>query len=83
MTRCVKRCLKKTIRNAKLTYEELLTVVVDIECVLNSRPLTFVQSEDMEEPLTLSHLMLGRRILSIPDDIVVDEEKETEIEVLS
>ncbi len=36
LIRCVKRCLKKTIRNARLTYEELLTVLIDIECVLNS-----------------------------------------------
>ena len=83
LIRCVKRCLKKILRNARLTYEELLTVVVDIECVLNSRPLTFVHSEDMEEPLTPSHLMLGRRIRSIPDDIVIEEEKENEVVILS
>ena len=75
LIRCVKRCLKKILRNARLTYEELLTVIVDIESVLNSRPLTFVHSEDMEEPLTPSHLMLGRRIRSIPDDIVIEEKK--------
>ena len=33
MIRCVKRCLKKILNNAKLTYEELLTAVVEIECV--------------------------------------------------
>ncbi len=37
----------------------------------------------MEEPLTPSHLMLGRRILSMPDDIVIGEEKESEVELLS
>ena len=83
LIRCVKRCLKKILRNTRLTYEELLTVVVDIECVLNSRPLTFVHSEDMEEPLTPSHLMLGRRIRSIPDDIVIEEEKENKVVILS
>ena len=85
LIRCVKRCLKKILRNARLTYEELLTVVVDIECVLNSRarPLTFVHSEDMEEPLTPSHLMLGRRIRSISDDIVIEEEKKNEVVILS
>ena len=40
-------------------------------------------SEDMEEPLTPSHLMLGRRIRSIPDDIVIEEEKENEVVILS
>ena len=37
LVRCVKRCLKKILKNAKLTYEELLTVVVVIECVLVNR----------------------------------------------
>ena len=32
--------------------------------VLNSRPLTVVSAEDVEEPLTPSHLIVGRRIMS-------------------
>ena len=31
----VKRCLKKTIGQAKLSYDELLTAVVEVEMVLN------------------------------------------------
>ena len=73
----MKRCLKKILKNAKLTYEELLTVVVKIECVLNSRPLTYVSSEDTEEPLTSSHLLTGRRLLSLPDKFAVTEEEST------
>ena len=83
MVRCVKRCLKKILKNAKLTYEELLTVVVEIECVLNSRPLTYVSSEDRVEPLTPSHLLTGRRLLSIPDESIVAEEESSEVEILT
>ena len=39
MVRCVKRCLKKVLSNARLTYEELLTLLIQIEDVLNCRPL--------------------------------------------
>ena len=49
--RCVQRCLKNILKNAKLTYEELLTVVVETECVLNFKSLTYVSSEDRVEPL--------------------------------
>ena len=31
MVRCVKRCLKKVLGNARLTFDELLTTVVEIE----------------------------------------------------
>jgi len=34
---------------ARLTYDELLTALVEVEMVLNSRPLTFVSAEDLEE----------------------------------
>ena len=62
-----KRCLRKTLRNAKLNYDELHTVLVEVEGTLNSRPLTHVSSDDPEEPLTPSHMMYGRRILSLPE----------------
>ena len=35
LARSVKRCLKKTIGGAILTYKELLTVVVEVESILN------------------------------------------------
>ena len=83
MTRCVRRCLKKILKNAKLTYDELLTAVVEVECVLNSRPLTYVSSDDTEEPLTPSHRLTGRRVLSIPDEVATAEEDETDVELLT
>ena len=72
LVKSVKRCLRKTIGGAKLTYEELLTVVIEAEMILNSRPLSYVSTEDLEEPLTPSHLLCGRRLLSLPDDNTSD-----------
>ena len=66
MVRSMKRCLKKIIGKATLSYDELLTVVTELEMVLNSRPLSYLSSEDIEEPLTPSHLLIGRRVLSLP-----------------
>ena len=67
MIKSAKRCLKKSVGRASLTYDELLTLVTEIEAVLNSRPLTYVSTDDLEEPLTPSHLLLGYRVLSLPD----------------
>ena len=55
MIRSMKHCLKKTIGGAMLTYEELLTVITETEMILNARPLSYVTSVDVEEPLTPSH----------------------------
>ena len=66
MVQEVKRCLRKTLRNAKLDYDELYTVLVEIESTLNSRPLTYVSSDELDEPKTPSHLVVGRRVNSIP-----------------
>ena len=63
----MKRCLRKSIGKARLTLDELTTVVVQVEAILNSRPISYVSSEDLEEPLTPSHLLTGYRLLCLPD----------------
>jgi hypothetical protein len=40
MVQSVKRCLRKTLGNARLTLDELNTVLVKVEGTLNARPLT-------------------------------------------
>ena len=59
MVKSVKWCIKKIIRGARLTYEELLTVIIEAEMILNARPLSYVTYAEDEEPLTPSHLMAG------------------------
>ena len=69
-----KRCLKKVIGSARLSYDELLTVIVEVEAILNSRPLSYVSSEDLDEPLTPSHLLTGHRLISLPDPLISSED---------
>lgn len=67
LIRSVKLALRKTLKRSTLSREELETVIVEIEGVLNSRPLTYVFSDLREPvPLTPAHLLLGRRINSLP-----------------
>ena len=69
MVRSTKRCLKKLIGRAHFSLDELTTALAEIEAVLNSRPLSYISSDDMEEPITPSHLIIGRRILNLPDNL--------------
>ena len=64
MNQMIKNALRKSLKRARLTYEELETVVTEIEAVINSRPLSYVCNEDLIEPLTPSHLMYARRLMS-------------------
>jgi hypothetical protein len=45
----------------------ITTTVIEVEAILNSRPLSYVTVDDVEEPLTPSHLLHGRRLLNLPD----------------
>ena len=47
---------------ALLTFEELRTVIYEIECTLNSRPLTYVDEDFDNNILTPNHLIDGRNI---------------------
>ena len=69
MVRSVKRSLKKCIGRASLTHDELSTLLVEVESVVNSRPLTYVfdDSEGINYSLSPSHLIYGRKVANIPN----------------
>ena len=67
LIRVVKLSLKKCVGSANLSYDELHTVITEIESVMNSRPLTYLYPEEIEEPLTPSHLVYGRRLASLTE----------------
>ena len=71
MVRSVKRCLKKSLGRTSLTFEELETILIEIEATLNSRPLTYIydEQEGVSYPLTPSCLINGRRIPTTPNDV--------------
>ena len=69
MVQSTKWCLRKMVGHASLTHDKLLTTVTEIEFIVNSRPLSCVSTGDTEEPLTPSHLLIGRRVLSLPDHL--------------
>ena len=68
LVRSIKTPLKKVIGTAKLDYEEMMTVLVEIEGIINTRPLTYLYEDDVSEPLTPSHLLTGRNLADDPSE---------------
>ena len=70
MVKMVKQALKKTLGRSTLSYDEMNTVLVEVERVINSRPITYIY-DDREATcivyaLTPSRLINGRSISTIP-----------------
>ena len=70
MIRSTKRCLKKIIGQAMLSYSELCTLLVEVEAVINARPITYVtdDSDGIAYPLTPSQLINGRNLQVLPNE---------------
>ncbi|GFV68112.1 integrase catalytic domain-containing protein [Trichonephila clavipes] len=57
---------KREAGNSRFTYEEFLTIMTQIEGILNSRPLTPLSTDiDDLSVLTPAHFLIGRPITSI------------------
>lgn len=60
--------LKRITKDAKLTFEELSTLLAQIEACLNSRPLTPITSDPNDmTALTPGHFLIGDSLLAPPD----------------
>ena len=64
----VKRSLRKILFRSTVNYEELVTIVTEIEGIINCRPLAYIFNDNTEEVVTPSHLICGRRLLSKPSN---------------
>ncbi|CAB4020302.1 Hypothetical predicted protein, partial [Paramuricea clavata] len=69
LVRSVKRPLKHVVGRSTLTYDELHTILVEIEAIVNACPLAYVYDDEESnyEPLTPSNLIYGRRITTSPN----------------
>lgn len=64
----VKFHLKRVLGNTILTIEDFLTITVQIEGILNSRPISSMSSDPNDlSPLTPAHFLLGRPSSAIPE----------------
>ena len=69
LVRSVKTPLKKVLGRATLNFEQLRTLIVEIESVINARPITYVYDDtnSISYPLTPSDLVYGRRVTLTPN----------------
>lgn len=68
-----KHHLRRVLGSAHLTYEEMYTVLCQIEGILNSRPLTPLSSDPSDlTALTPFHFLIGRSLSVLPHPPLTD-----------
>lgn len=70
----VKHHLRRIIGDTTLTYEEMSTLLCQVEACLNSRPLSPISSDPSDlAPLTPGHFLVGESMTAIPEPCPLDE----------
>ncbi|XP_055604362.1 uncharacterized protein LOC129752613 [Uranotaenia lowii] len=59
----------RVVGDRKLEFDDMETLLVQIECCLNSRPLTELTNDPTDSrPLTPGHFLIGEELKSVPDE---------------
>ena len=75
LIRITKYTHKKTLGRSLVNLDELNTIVIKIESVINDRPITYISTDIGEfDPLSPFMLMYGRPITSLPHQSISQEE---------
>ena len=70
LVKSAKKALKIILNGQLVNDETLLTVMVEVESLLNSRPLTHVSVDPQDlEPITPNHFLLGRNSPNMPPGV--------------
>ncbi|XP_055914024.1 uncharacterized protein LOC129947450 [Eupeodes corollae] len=72
--KAVKTHLKRVIGDAVLTFEEMATLLTQIEGILNSRPISQISDSDTSslDPLTPGHFLIGTAITALPEKSLLE-----------
>ncbi len=73
--RSLKAALQVTIGAQTVTEEVLRTVFIEIEGILNSKPIGYISTDIADpDPVTPNILLMGRRDASLPQVLYQDSE---------
>lgn len=70
LIKVVKNCLQKVLYHKRVNFDELQTVVVEIQSRVNNRLLTYISDRKSPKPLSPSHLLYGRSTEAMPPVIL-------------
>ena len=74
MIQMLKRCLRKLIGQVEFSYEELLVLLRSRQFKIH-RPLTYLTTDDLDEPVTPYIIISGVRLLSVPEHLCYNEDE--------
>lgn len=73
-----KSAMRKVVGESKLTFEEMVTFLAQVEAALNSRPICALPSDgDVECVLTPGHFLIGQPLTAVPEPNIVDDRTPT------